>query len=96
MSLTLARQPLIKRYEDEMMVCSDTGFHAKTGDPQNLKVCPRGTWNSRMIIETVLAMLTLVNHFKKVMRSRLALLPDALGLDDGRLQHLDAMAWSGA
>jgi len=60
-------QPLIKRYEDEMIICSDTGFHAKTGDPQNLKVCPRGTWNSRMIIETVLSMLTLVNHFKKVM-----------------------------
>jgi hypothetical protein len=60
-------QPLIKRYEDKMIVCSDTGFHAKTGDPQNLKVCPRGTWNSRMIIETVLSMLTLCNHFKKVM-----------------------------
>jgi hypothetical protein len=60
-------QPLIKRYEDEMIVCSDTGFHAKTGDPHNLKVCPRGTWNSRMMVETVLSMLTLVNHFKKVM-----------------------------
>jgi len=58
---------LIKRYEDEMIVCSDTGFHARTGDPQNLKICPRGEWNVRMIIETVLSMLTLVCHFKRVM-----------------------------
>jgi len=60
-------QPLIKQFEEEMIVCADTGFHAKTGDPKNLKLCPRGTWNSRMMVETVLSMLTLVNHFKKVM-----------------------------
>ena len=60
-------QPLIKRFESEMIVCADAGFHARVGDPQNLKLCPRGTWNSRMMVETVLSMLTLVNHFKKVM-----------------------------
>jgi hypothetical protein len=31
-----------------------------------MKVCPRGTWNVRMIVEGVLAMLTTVCHFKKV------------------------------
>ena len=56
-----------KAYEAEMIVCSDTGFHAQEDDPQNLKVCPRGTWNQRMMVETVLSMLTLVNHFKRVM-----------------------------
>jgi hypothetical protein len=60
-------QPLIRQYEEEMIVCGDTGFHAKEGDPKNLKVCRRGTWNQRMMVETVLSMLTLVNHFKKVM-----------------------------
>jgi hypothetical protein len=60
-------QPLIKQFEAEMIVLADTGFHAKTGDPRNLKLCPRGTWNSRMMVETVLSMLTLVNHFKRVM-----------------------------
>ncbi len=60
-------QPLIKQYEDEMIVCGDTGFHAREGDPKNLLVCPRGTWNQRMMVETVLSMLTLVNHFKRVM-----------------------------
>jgi len=60
-------QPLIKQYEEEMIVCGDTGFHTQQGDPQNLKVCRRGTWNQRMMVETVLSMLTLVNHFKRLM-----------------------------
>jgi hypothetical protein len=60
-------QPLVKQFEAEMIVLSDTGFHAKTGDPKNLKVCQRGTWNVRMVVETILSMLTLVNHFKHVM-----------------------------
>jgi hypothetical membrane protein len=31
-----------------------------------MKVCPRGTWNVRMIVEGVLSMLTTVCHFKKI------------------------------
>jgi len=50
-----------------MIIFSDTAFHAAAGDPPNLKVCPRGKWNDRMLIETVLSMLTVVSHFKKVM-----------------------------
>ena len=46
---------------------SDTGFHAAEGDPSNLKVCPRGEWQDRMLVETVLSMLTVVCHLKKVM-----------------------------
>lgn len=60
-------QPLIKQFEEQMIVLADAGCHAKTGDPTNLKICERGTWNVRMIVETVLSMLTLVSHFKKVM-----------------------------
>jgi len=57
-------QPLIQAVEDRMIVFSDTGFHAKEGDPLNLKLCPKGHWNDRMLIETVLSMLTVVCHFK--------------------------------
>ncbi len=46
---------------------SDTAFHAAAGDPANLKLCQRGEWQDRMLVETVLSMLTLVCHFKKVM-----------------------------
>jgi hypothetical protein len=50
-----------------MLVFGDTGFHAATGEPQNLKAWRRGERNDRMLVETVLSMLTLVCHFKKVM-----------------------------
>jgi hypothetical protein len=60
-------QPLIRQFEDHMLILSDLAFHAAEGDPANLKLCERGEWNDRMLIETVLSMLTLVSHFKKVM-----------------------------
>ena len=60
-------QPLVQQFADEMIVLADEGFHARTGDPKNLKICERGTWNVRMVVETVLSMLTLVSHFKHVM-----------------------------
>jgi hypothetical protein len=50
-----------------MIVLSDTAFHAAEGDPANLKLCQRGAWEDRILVETVLSMLTLVCHFKKVM-----------------------------
>ena len=50
----------------QMIVLTDTGFHAKTGDPSNMNVCPRGIWNTRMLVETVLSMLTTGFHSKKV------------------------------
>ena len=59
-------QPLIELFEESMIVLTDNGFHAKTGDPSNMKICQRGTWNVRMLIETVLSMLTRVCHFKHV------------------------------
>jgi len=46
---------------------SDTAFHAAEGDPANLKLCQRGEWEDRMLVETVLSMLTIVCHLKKVM-----------------------------
>jgi hypothetical protein len=59
-------QPLIARLQDDMVILTDSGFHAADGDPSNMKICPRGTWNVRMLVETVLSMLTNVCHFKKV------------------------------
>lgn len=58
--------PLIKQVEDEMIVLSDYGFNSADGNPKNLKLCERGTWNVRMVVETVLSMLTLISDFKRV------------------------------
>ncbi len=60
-------QWLIRQVEEQMIVLSDTAFHAAAGDPTNLKLCQRGEWEDRMLVETVLSMLTVVLHFKKVM-----------------------------
>ena len=60
-------QWLIRQFDERMIVLSDTAFHAAEGDPANLKLCRRGEWEERILIETVLSMLTLVCHFKKVM-----------------------------
>ena len=60
-------QWLVRQFEEQMIVLSDTAFHAAEGDPSNLKLCQRGEWEDRMLVETVLSMLTLVCHFKKVM-----------------------------
>ena len=35
------------------------------GIPDNGKLCAKGTWNERMVIETSFSMLTLVCHAKK-------------------------------
>ena len=59
-------QPLMAQFDGQMMVLTDTGFQAKTGDPVNRKVCPRGPWNTRLLGETVLSRLTTVCHSQKM------------------------------
>jgi hypothetical protein len=53
-------QPLVARFTEEMIVLTDRGFHAKAGDPPNMKVCAPRTWNVRMVVETVFSMVTTV------------------------------------
>lgn len=59
-------QSLVDDVKDDMVVFADTGFKKQDWHPTNLKVCKRGTWNDRMIVETVFSMLTVVCHIKKV------------------------------
>ncbi|MBN1427343.1 MAG: hypothetical protein JXB07_03090 [Anaerolineae bacterium] len=63
MKLVEAQQPF-------MVLFADTGFEKKDWHPENLKICQRGEWNSHLIVETVLPMLTLIPHFKKVMHRK--------------------------
>jgi predicted DNA-binding transcriptional regulator AlpA len=83
-------RPLVAQYEERMVVLTDTGFHTtpkKGGDPSNMKVCQPNTWNERMVIEDVFAMLTTVCHLKKIghrvwayVRARLAFVVAAFNL----------------
>ena len=57
----------VRQGEKRLIVLRETACHAADGDPANLKLCQRGEWEDRMLVETVLSMLTLVCHLKKVM-----------------------------
>lgn len=57
---------LVAPFADQMVVLVDSAFHGHAADPANMKVCKRGTWNTRMLIETVLSMLTTVCHLKQL------------------------------
>jgi hypothetical protein len=52
---------------EQMVVFADDAFAKVDWHPPHLRLCQRGEWNDRMIIETVLSMLTLICRFKKVM-----------------------------
>lgn len=60
-------KPQIEKFEDEMIIFSDEAFHSAEGDPKNLKLCKRGAWNDRMMVETTSSMITLISHFKRML-----------------------------
>ena len=60
-----AFQELVDEVADQMVVFSDMGFEKKDWQPTNLRLCKRGEWNVRMVVETVLSMLTYVCDFKR-------------------------------
>jgi len=43
---------LLSLVESEDIVLPDLGFRAKQDTPDNLKRCPKATWNERMAVET--------------------------------------------
>lgn len=64
---------LVRAYDGRMIVLSDSSFHnspqkcrKREPDPPNLKVCPRGQWNQRRLVETVLSMLDGICGLKRV------------------------------
>lgn len=58
--------PLVAALEEVSIVLADSGFNAAAGIPANLKLCERGTWNERMLVETALSLVTTACHLKKV------------------------------
>ncbi len=56
----------IEKLEDQTITLTDLGFRSKGDLPDNLKLCPKGTWNERMIIETAFSMLTVICYAKKI------------------------------
>lgn len=61
-----AFQHLVDKFKHDSVIFSDTGFTKQDWHPTNLRLCQRGQWNVRMLIETVLSMLTYVCKFKQM------------------------------
>jgi hypothetical protein len=56
--------PMIANLEDRSIVLADLGFRSAQAMPSNLKLCAKGTWNERMLVETAWSMLTVVCDLK--------------------------------
>lgn len=56
--------PLVEAVKDRMIVLADKGFRRRAAQPENLKICSRGEWNDRMLIETVFSLLSQVCKLK--------------------------------
>jgi len=59
-----AFQHLVDEVADHMVVFSDTAVEKVDWHPTNLRLCQRGERNVRMLVETVLSMLTYICNFK--------------------------------
>lgn len=49
-----------------MVVFSEIGFAKRDWHPTKLHLCKPGEWNVRMLVETVLSMLTYICNFKHI------------------------------
>lgn len=56
--------PLVEAVSDRTIVLADVNFRRKLNQPENLKLCRRGEWNDRMLIETVFSLLSQVCRLK--------------------------------
>lgn len=59
-----AFQRLVDQVAEKMIVFADIGFAKKDWQPVHLRLCERGEWNVRMLVETVFSMLTYICDFK--------------------------------
>lgn len=60
-----------EQFAEETIALVDLGFRQANTPHRNLKFCPPGTWNERMVIETVFSLITTVCRLKKI-RHRVA------------------------
>lgn len=50
---------------EESITLTDRGFKKKEGTPKTFKICPKGKWNERMVIETLFSLWTRICNAKR-------------------------------
>jgi len=58
--------PFFAEFDQEGIILADWGFRCADGVPDNVKICKKGTWNDRMMVETSFSLLTVIAHAKKI------------------------------
>ncbi len=84
---------MVDRNQEFMVLFLDEGFQKADWHPKNLKICRRIEWNSRMIVETVLSMHSLVDNFKKIVHRKWAYLKSRLAFAEAMFNIL--VDWEG-
>src|SRR5882672_5008758 len=51
----------VENFDEEAIMLTDYGFRCQEGLPDNVKVCKKGTWNDRMVVEISFSMLTVID-----------------------------------
>jgi hypothetical protein len=59
-------QHVVEPFEQQTIALADMGFYSADGVPDNMKLCVKGTWNERMVVETALSMVTVVCDLKRI------------------------------
>lgn len=62
-------RPIALQFAEETITLTDSGFVEANAAPSNIKICQRGEWNERMLIERIFSVFTVLFHTKK-MRQR--------------------------
>jgi hypothetical protein len=57
---------MLEDFDEQAIMLTDYGFRCADGLPDNVKVCKKGTWNDRMVVETSFSMLTVIAKAKKI------------------------------
>jgi hypothetical protein len=56
----------LAEFEERAIRLTEYGFRCQEGIPDNVKLCKKGTWHDRMVIETAFSLLTVICKAKKI------------------------------
>ncbi len=57
---------MIGQREERSIVLADLGFRSADDLPTHLKLCPKGTWPERRVVESALLMVTVICDLKHI------------------------------
>ena len=85
--------PLIRTFEDEMLILADHGFFSKTSNLSNLKICQRGKWECAHYHRNSFVHVDHDLPFQTQPTPYLGIFQGSVGLYNGCFQYFSSVAW---